>query len=56
MLCTKYAQRDGWTHKDVLRLCHAKPTSKALEAVFRYVAKGELSEMTGTDRKRALSS
>lgn len=32
----KYAQRNGWTHRDVLRLAHPKPenTSPELQAIF----------------------
>lgn len=34
----KYRQRNGWTHKDVLRLSHPKsdPKSETLEACFRF--------------------
>jgi len=38
--CTKYRNREGWTHKDVLRLTHAKPTSPAHNVLFRYLTKG----------------
>ena len=31
----KYRQREGWTHKDVLRLCHAKPNGK--DELFKYI-------------------
>lgn len=24
--CVKYQQREGWSHRDLLRLCHAKPS------------------------------
>lgn len=37
----KYAQRDGWAHRDVLRLAHPKPTSTAMSEAFRYAVKGE---------------
>ena len=36
----KYQQRDGWSHKDVLRLAHPTPASAAHRAIFRYVALG----------------
>jgi 60 kDa SS-A/Ro ribonucleoprotein len=32
----KYRQRDGWTHKDVLRLCHAKPINLQQDLLFKY--------------------
>lgn len=35
----KYGSRDGWSHRDVLRLAHVKPTSDVQDAVFHYVAK-----------------
>jgi 60 kDa SS-A/Ro ribonucleoprotein len=35
----KYAQRDGWSHRDVLRLAHVKPTSDRQDAMFHFVAK-----------------
>jgi 60 kDa SS-A/Ro ribonucleoprotein len=38
--CTKYKNREGWTHTDVLRLCHAKPTSDAHNMLFKYITKG----------------
>ena len=40
MLVTKYKQREGWSHQDVLRLAHITPPSKAHDIVFRYAAKG----------------
>lgn len=36
----KYQQRDGWSHKDLLRLSHAEATSTPYEAIFRYVVAG----------------
>lgn len=39
-LMTKYRQRDGWSHRDVLRLAHVKPPSDMYDMVFRYAAKG----------------
>lgn len=38
--CTKYRNREGWTHTDVLRLTHAKPSSAEHNLVFRYLTKG----------------
>ncbi len=37
---TKYRNRNGWTHKDVLRLCHVKPENDVIGAVVRYIVKG----------------
>ena len=36
----KYQQRDGWSHKDVLRLAHPKPATPEHAAIFRYAAVG----------------
>jgi 60 kDa SS-A/Ro ribonucleoprotein len=40
----KYQQRNGWAHRDVLRLAHIKPASEVQSNVFRYVVKGELDQ------------
>ncbi|XP_077870250.1 RNA-binding protein RO60-like [Saccoglossus kowalevskii] len=37
---TKYRQRNGWTHRDVLRLAHIKATKKPTAAVLKYIIKG----------------
>lgn len=34
----KYRQRDGWTHRDVLRLCHAKSQGLERSKLFRWAA------------------
>ena len=36
----KYQQRDGWAHRDVLRLAHVKPPSEAHDRLFRWSVKG----------------
>mgnify|MGYP001551610676 CR=1 FL=1 len=36
----KYRARDGWSHRDVLRLAHPKAPSPAHHLLFRYAAKG----------------
>lgn len=40
----KYQQRNGWAHRDVLRLAHVKPDSLERSAMFKYSVKGELTE------------
>jgi 60 kDa SS-A/Ro ribonucleoprotein len=41
----KYQQRDGWSHRDVLRLGHPKPPSAAWNAIFKYaVSKADTDE------------
>jgi len=37
---TKYKQRNGWSHRDLLRLAHVKPKDDGHQLVFRYVTKG----------------
>ena len=37
---TKYAQRDGWSHRDLMRLAHPKFTAPAMQNVASYVVKG----------------
>ena len=37
---TKYKNRGGWTHVDLLRLTHIKPTNPGVACVCRYVVKG----------------
>lgn len=37
----KYRQREGWTHRDVLRLTHPKTKDARLEAVWRFMLHGE---------------
>ncbi len=36
----KYRQRDGWRHRDALRLAHPKAASKSQEAIFHWMAQG----------------
>eukprot|EP00052_Salpingoeca_macrocollata_P028083 m.269516 g.269516 ORF g.269516 m.269516 type:complete len:500 (-) comp22821_c9_seq3:33-1532(-) len=38
--CTKYANREGWTHRDVLRLAHVKPDTPTRNVLFQYLTKG----------------
>lgn len=43
--CIKYANRNGWSHRDLLRMCHINANTKGLvdnskEALFRYLVAG----------------
>jgi len=40
----KYQQRNGWSHRDVLRLAHVKPTSPEQETLLGYAVKGAVEE------------
>lgn len=33
----KYRQRNGWTHQDVLRLCHAQPVGTNMDTAFKFM-------------------
>lgn len=35
----KYQQRNGWSHRDVLRLAHVKPADDQMSALFHWIAK-----------------
>lgn len=37
MQVTKYAQREGWSHRDVLRLAHPQATDPKMDRVLQYV-------------------
>ena len=37
---TKYKNRNGWSHTDVLRLSHPKPDTPEIGAIIKYVVKG----------------
>lgn len=39
-LCTKFNSRNGWSHRDLLRVMHVQPTSPAHELLFHYLVKG----------------
>ncbi len=36
----KYRQRDGWIHRDVLRLAHTQGTSEQHQAILHWIVKG----------------
>jgi 60 kDa SS-A/Ro ribonucleoprotein len=46
----KYQQRDGWSHRDLLRLSHPTPKSPSQEAAFRWMVGGK--EALGKEGKR----
>lgn len=39
----KYRQRDGWTHRDALRLAHPTP-SETHQALYHWITQGEMQE------------
>lgn len=36
----KYGHRDGWAHRDLLRLAHPKPTSEQHEIIYGWLVRG----------------
>jgi len=42
---TKYRQRDGWTHRDVLRLAHPKSADQKRNFIYHWITQG--NEMVG---------
>jgi len=46
----KYQQRDGWTHKDIIRLAHPVANSPEQEALFRWAVAGQ-NGLSDTVRK-----
>lgn len=45
---TKYQQRDGWSHRDLLRLAHPKPTCREQQAIAKWVVKGNSEALNKT--------
>lgn len=45
---TKYVQRDGWSHADLLRLSHPIPKNEIQGDIFKYVVDGILPTSEGT--------
>ncbi len=39
---TKYQNRRGWTHRDILRVAHPKPSTPERSALFRYITQRTL--------------
>lgn len=40
----KYQQRDGWSHRDLLRLSHPKPESEQKKALYHWITQGSAGE------------
>ncbi|HEX6751492.1 MAG TPA: TROVE domain-containing protein, partial [Longimicrobium sp.] len=48
----KYPQRDGWSHRDALRLAHPRPADDEQRALLRRAVTGELGEAPDTEAVR----
>jgi len=48
----KYQQRDGWAHRDLLRLAHPKPITPVYEIIYGWMVNGWewVGEMSHTDQ------
>jgi 60 kDa SS-A/Ro ribonucleoprotein len=44
----KYQSRNGWSHRDVMRLAHVKPLDETQQNLFKYVVKGAESIEKGS--------
>lgn len=54
---TKYGQREGWAHRDVLRLAHPKPENTDRSTFYQWIAsKGDLKvDLDHVEDKRAFT-
>jgi 60 kDa SS-A/Ro ribonucleoprotein len=50
----KYPSRDGWSHRDALRLAHPRPASDEQRALFRRAVKGREAGVEGDGEGLAL--
>jgi 60 kDa SS-A/Ro ribonucleoprotein len=48
---TKYRQRDGWSHRDALRLSHPIAVSADQQLIFKYIVSGEIEGVEGAARE-----
>lgn len=46
MQLVKYRDRHGWTHRDVLRVSHARPSTWRHDALFRWATSGDFGRTT----------
>ncbi len=46
----KYRQRNGWTHRDALRLGHPKPRNSVQDVLFKWVTQREASTLSHDER------
>lgn len=51
----KYQQRDGWSHRDILRISHPKTDDKVRNAVYKWIVDGELHPTNSPDLLRVVN-
>jgi len=45
----KYQSRDGWSHRDLLRLSHPKPVTEAHDSIYNWVVSGSIESSYSPD-------
>ncbi|MEZ4301503.1 MAG: TROVE domain-containing protein, partial [Polyangiaceae bacterium] len=50
----KYRERDGWSHRDLLRLAHPRAPTPAHDALYRYIVGGEEALSRETPRGKPI--
>lgn len=50
-LITKYRNREGWTHRDVVRLAHPKATDDTLNIILKFIMKGFIEARALADKQ-----
>jgi 60 kDa SS-A/Ro ribonucleoprotein len=50
----KYQQREGWSHRDLLRLCHVRPPTPGHGELFRWMTQGFPEGVPANDPSPAL--
>lgn len=44
----KYQSRDGWSHRDLLRLSHVKTDDEVRNAIYKWIVSGKVSEKSAS--------
>jgi 60 kDa SS-A/Ro ribonucleoprotein len=50
----KYKQREGWSHRDLLRLAHVKPVDELHGEIYKYVTTGQSTSVFDDESENAL--
>ena len=50
-LVTKYQNRNGWCHKDLLRLSHTKTDNKTKNLIYKYITQRDKVDLNGEEVK-----
>lgn len=52
----KYQNRNGWCHKDILRLAHIVPKEKKYNYIYQFLTKGTVNENMDTHSKTLIDA